>query len=69
MSEYTLNAGLQFHQPLGLMNNRLELVGRVDYRRYGDTYWDPGNISVRSPVDLVDVRLGVEVPGDWSIVA
>ncbi|MGE0623588.1 MAG: TonB-dependent receptor [Pseudomonadales bacterium] len=69
VSEYTLNAGLQFHQPLGLMNNRLELVGRVDYRRYGDTYWDPGNISVRSPVDLVDLRLGVEVPGDWSIVA
>ncbi len=69
VSEYTLNAGVQFHQPLGLMNDRLELVGRVDYRRYGDTYWDPGNISVRSPVDLVDVRLGVEIPGDWTIVA
>jgi iron complex outermembrane receptor protein len=67
VSEYTLNVGLQYRQPLGAMDGRLELVGRVDYQRIGDTYWEPGNISKRSPVDLVDLRLGVEVPGDWAL--
>ena len=51
------------------MNGRLELVGRVDYQRIGDTYWEPANITKRSPVDLVDLRLGVEVPGDWALTA
>ncbi|HEY5679789.1 MAG TPA: TonB-dependent receptor [Pseudomonadales bacterium] len=69
VSEYTLNVGLQYRQPLGAMNGRLELVGRVDYQRIGDTYWEPANITKRSPVDLVDLRLGVEVPGDWALTA
>ena len=68
-SEYTLNVGLQYRQPLGAMGGRLELVGRVDYQRIGDTYWEPSNVSKRSPVDLVDLRLGVEVPGDWALTA
>ncbi|HEY5645414.1 MAG TPA: TonB-dependent receptor, partial [Pseudomonadales bacterium] len=69
VSEYTLNVGLQYQQPLGLLDGRLELVARVDYQRIGDTYWDPGNISKRGAVDLVDFRVGVEVPGDWALVA
>jgi len=44
------------------------LTGRIDYQHIGDTYWDPGNISVRSPVDLVDARVGFESEDDWSLV-
>lgn len=33
----------------------------------GDTWWDPGNISKRSPVNLIDFRVGVEMPDDWSV--
>jgi iron complex outermembrane receptor protein len=65
--EYTLNVGLQYRQPLGAMGGNLELVGRMDYQRIGDTYWDPGNISKRSPVDVVDFRLGLEVQDSWAL--
>lgn len=69
VTEYTLNLGAQYRQPLPLLDGNLMLVARADYRRLGDTYWDPGNISKRGPVDLLDVRLGVEVPDNWSITA
>jgi iron complex outermembrane receptor protein len=35
----------------------------------GDTYWEPSNISKRSPVDLLDLRIGLEIEDDWSITA
>ena len=67
VSEYTLNAGIQYRQPLGALDGRLMFVARVDYQRIGDTYWEPSNVSKRSPVDLVDARIGVEVERDWSV--
>jgi len=69
VSEYTLNVGLQYRQPLGAMGGDLDLVARADYQRIGDTYWEPTNVSKRSPIDLVDLRLGVEVEGNWSLTA
>jgi iron complex outermembrane receptor protein len=69
VSDYTLNVGLQYWRPLGIdfLGGNLDLVARVDYRRIGDTYWDPGNISKRDPIDIVDARLGVEVQNDWAV--
>jgi iron complex outermembrane receptor protein len=66
VSEYTLNVGLHYQRPVAFLGG-VNAVARVDYQRIGDTWWDPGNISVRSPVDLVDARLGVEAPDDWSV--
>jgi iron complex outermembrane receptor protein len=70
VSEYTLNLGGQFRQPVGDfgLGDNVEFIARVDYQRIGDTWWDPGNISVRSPVDLVDVRTGFEAEGNWSLM-
>ncbi|MEJ2089515.1 MAG: TonB-dependent receptor, partial [Gammaproteobacteria bacterium] len=65
VSKYTLNLGGEYRQPLG---GQMQLVGRIDYQRIGDTWWEPQNLSKRSPVDLVDARLGLEVPGNWSLV-
>lgn len=68
VSEYTLNLGGVFRYPLELFGGNTDGVIRLDYQKIGDTWWDPGNISVRSPVDLVDVRIGLEVAEDWSLM-
>jgi iron complex outermembrane recepter protein len=66
VSEYTLNLGLRYEQPLAAFRG-VHGIARVDYQRIGDTWWEPGNISKRSPIDLVDVRVGVGMPDDWYV--
>ncbi len=66
VSEYTLNVGLNYERPLSALGG-LNAIARVDYQRIGDTWWDQSNISVRSPIDLVDARVGVAAPDDWSL--
>jgi iron complex outermembrane receptor protein len=68
VSDYTLNLGAQLRWPMAFGGDGAYGVFRVDYQKIGDTYWDPGNISKRSPVDLVDARLGIEVENNWSLV-
>ena len=65
VSKDTINAGVQYHQPVG---NGLSLVARVDYQQIGQTWWEPYNVTSRDPVDLVDVRLGLEAD-KWSVTA
>jgi iron complex outermembrane receptor protein len=73
-SDYTFNLGVNWTKP---MANGFEFVWRTDFRSIGDTYWGPGdpagfgplawNQTVRDPVNLVDMRLGVQAD-DWSVV-
>ncbi len=61
----TLNVGTQYRQPL-----RAGLSGtlRVDFQQLGRTWWDPANSTSRAPVNLLDLRLGLE--GDrWTLTA
>jgi len=66
VSRYTFNAGAEYRTQITVSG--LELVSRIDYRRIGRTWWEPYNTTSRSPVDLVDARLGVE-RGNWSVTA
>jgi iron complex outermembrane receptor protein len=68
VTEYTVNLGGEFRYPLGFANGDSEAVVRLDYQRMGDTWWDPGNISKRSPVNLVDLRAGIDVTENWSLM-
>lgn len=68
VSDFTLNLGAQLRYPMGAFGADAYGVFRVDYQKIGDTWWDPGNISKRSDVDLVDARLGIEVEDNWSLV-
>ena len=68
VTDITVNLGGQFRYPAGFGGDDSEFVVRLDYQHIGDTWWDPGNISVRSPVDLVDLRLGIEVMDNWSLM-
>ncbi len=67
VSEYTLNLGLLYEKPVSLFGG-VNGVVRIDYQRVGDTWWDPGNISVRSPYDVVDARIGFQAPDNWSLM-
>ena len=70
-SDYTVNLGLNYTKPL---NNGLEFTARGDLHSIGDTYWGPGdpavaplpwNTTIRDPVNVVDLRIGVQKE-DWS---
>jgi iron complex outermembrane receptor protein len=66
VSENTVNLGAEYVHPIG--GRGLSLFLRADYQRIGKTYWDPANSTVRDPVNLLDLRAGIE--GDsWSAVA
>jgi iron complex outermembrane receptor protein len=66
VSKYTGNVGLQYRH--ALTAGGLQGVFRADYERIGPTYWYPDNFTVRDPVDLVNLRIGIE-QGDWSLTA
>jgi iron complex outermembrane receptor protein len=65
VSRTTLNAGGQYRQPL---QNGMNATLRLDYQQIGRTWWEPYNLTSRDPVDLLDLRLGLEAQ-NWSVVA
>jgi iron complex outermembrane receptor protein len=75
VSKYTANIGAEYRAPI---SSSLEAMIRVDYNRIGDTYFtipfsapelalDAMPIA-RDPVDLVNLRAGIEGEG-WSLMA
>jgi iron complex outermembrane receptor protein len=65
LTKNTINAGIQYHQPLG---DGLNGVLRLDYQEIGRTWWDPYDVTSRDPVSLIDLRAGVEAER-WSVTA
>jgi iron complex outermembrane receptor protein len=65
LTKNTINAGFQYHQPFG---DGLNGVLRLDYQEIGRTWWDPYNVTSRDPVNLIDLRAGVEADR-WSVTA
>jgi iron complex outermembrane receptor protein len=66
VSEYTLNLGAQWRLPLG--STGASFFIRPDFQIIGDTYWYPDNFTVRDPVELLNLRAGIETER-WSLVA
>lgn len=72
VSDYTFNLGLNASRPLAGYNNGLEIFGRISYQIIGETaFFDrqQADTNDRDPVDLVDLRFGLQVPGDWTLTA
>jgi iron complex outermembrane receptor protein len=65
VTEDTINLTLQYHASLG--SSGREFVVRGDYHRLGETWWDPANTTVRDPVNLLDLRVGMQ-SDDWSVM-
>jgi iron complex outermembrane receptor protein len=66
VTEDTTNVTAQYQIPFG--SGGKAFVIRGDYRRMGKTWWDPANTTVRDPVNLLDLRFGVQ-SDDWSVMA
>ncbi len=65
LTKNTVGIGAQYRQPLVAgLNGTL----RLDYQEIGRTWWDPYNVTSRDPVNLVDLRAGLE--GErWTVTA
>lgn len=62
---YTGNVGAQYRHSL---TAGLDGTFRVDYRRVGAQYWDPGMTTARQPLNLVDARFILDShDGTWSL--
>ncbi|MEJ0036150.1 MAG: TonB-dependent receptor [Gammaproteobacteria bacterium] len=66
VSQYTVNLGTQYRKPFG--SSGFTGVFRADLERIGPTYWYPDNFTRRRPIDLLNLRLGLE-QGPWSLTA
>ena len=64
VSEYTVNLGANLRVPFG---GSYEFFLRPDYRIIGDTWWWPDNFTKRDPVEILDLRAGVDSE-QWSFV-
>jgi len=67
VSEYTVNLGGIFRMPFGSAGDYSFFI-RPDFRIIGDTWWYPDNFTKRSPVEILDLRAGID-SDRWSIVA
>ncbi len=67
VSEYTVNLGAQLRVPFGAAV-AYQFFIRPDFQIIGDTWWYPDNFTKRSPVELLNLRAGVETDS-WSVVA
>jgi iron complex outermembrane receptor protein len=67
VSEYTINLGAQLRVPFGT-GGGYEFFIRPDFQIIGDTWWYPDNFTKREPVELLNLRAGVD-SDNWSIVA
>jgi iron complex outermembrane recepter protein len=65
LTKDTINAGIQYHQPLG---DQLSGVLRLDYQFIGRTWWDPYDLTSRDPVNLLNLRAGLNADR-WSVTA
>ncbi|HEX4597136.1 MAG TPA: TonB-dependent receptor, partial [Burkholderiaceae bacterium] len=63
VSKSTINVGAQYRHPLG---EDLAATGRIDFQQIGRTWWEPYNITSRDPVNLVDLRGGLDSEA-WSV--
>ncbi|MDY6948027.1 MAG: TonB-dependent receptor, partial [Pseudomonadota bacterium] len=62
VSEYSANLGLQYRRPI---QDALSMFVRTDLEAIGPTWFYPDNVTERDPVQLVNVRLGLD-GGAWS---
>ena len=65
VSKSTLNVGAQYRQPI---NEGLNVTVRADWNKMGETWWEPFNRTSRDPVDLIDLRIGLDAD-KWSVTA
>jgi iron complex outermembrane receptor protein len=57
---FAITGALQYRRHL---SGDVEGFARIEWRHYGNKYWNADNVAVQDPYDLVTVRAGVEFGG------
>jgi len=65
VSRVTYNAGAHYRPAVG---GDMHLAFRLDWQHTGETWWEPYNVTSRDPIDLVDLRVGLEAE-KWAVTA
>jgi len=65
LTKDTVNAGFQVHQRVA---DGLNGTLRLDYQEIGRTWWDPYNVTSRDPINLINLRTGLEGQR-WTVTA
>lgn len=66
VTKSTLNVGAMYRRVVG--DNGLAFTFRPDFQILGDTYWYPDNFTVRDPVNLLNLRIGIGTE-TWAVTA
>jgi iron complex outermembrane recepter protein len=72
VSETTFNIGFNLHWPINAFGNGAEGFFRADYQILGETTFfdrEQADTNDRDDVHLLDFRIGVQLPDDWSVTA
>jgi iron complex outermembrane receptor protein len=64
VSEYSVNLGLQYRRDLATQNGLSAFV-RTDIEAIGPTWFYPDNYTERDPIELVNLRAGID-SDSWS---
>jgi iron complex outermembrane recepter protein len=64
VSEYSANLGLQYRRDIRALNG-VSAFARTDIEAIGPTWFYPDNVTERDPVELVNVRVGLDSES-WS---
>jgi iron complex outermembrane receptor protein len=60
----TINAGISYSRPV---YGGWQGFVRLDWERLGETAFDPENFALRDPINLVNLRGGVNARGGWEV--
>lgn len=60
---FSSNIGVQYETRV---SGNVNFLTRADYAHKGRKYWQVTNVDSQHPIDLLDVRVGVETPS-WSL--
>ena len=47
---------------------QMEAMFRADWNRIGETYFEPANYAPRDEVDLLNLRVGLDITEDLNLV-
>ncbi len=60
---WSMNLGAQYERPI---TDMLDGFIRIDYEHRGKKYWHTDNVHVQNPIDLLNLRVGVQTEA-WSL--
>lgn len=66
--DITVNIGFEYQHPVNFAGIEGDVFLRVDYNRIGEVAYEPGNFDLRSPLDLLNLRAGINFGAGWSLI-